>query len=309
MLLEKVPLPATATFADDVLPLFLSRCRSENTRRAYRNDLEEFFALFFEDGRLSTENVRRVTFAHVNLYIEHLKRTGCAENTLRRKISSISSFFRWAEAVELVARSPVVRLLVQLPRASKERHIVTLSREEARRLLEAARAHPRTGIRDEALVRVLLYCWLRRSEAAAMNFEHIRKIGAHYVLRLPQTKKGTEEIVKIPPHCMTALQRLATFYGEARGPVWRSFSNNSRGRRLSAQSIYNIVARLAREIGLDRRIGAHTLRHTGITLAVQGGAPLHKVRSQARHADIQTTMVYVHQQDFLDDNAADYVHL
>lgn len=145
MLPEKLPLSAASAFADDLLPLFLSRCRSENTRRAYRNDLEEFFGLFFEDGRLSLENVRSVTFAHVNLYIEHLKRSGCAENTLRRKIAAVSSFFKWAEAVELVDRSPVVRLLVQLPRASKERHIVTLSREEARQMLEAARAHPRTA--------------------------------------------------------------------------------------------------------------------------------------------------------------------
>lgn len=306
---QHLPLPAIQAFAEDLLPLFLSRCRAENTRRAYQNDLEEFFAFFFSDKQCALENVRKITFAHVNLYIEQLKQSGCAASTLRRKISAISSFFRWAEAIELIARSPVVRPLVQLPRTFKTRHIVTLSREEARQMLEAAQAHPRTGIRDEALLRVLLYCWLRRSEAAEMNFEHIRKIGSHYVLKLPHTKKGTEEMVKMPQHCIASLHRLASFYGEAQGPVWRSFSNNSRGRRLSAQSIYNIVARLAREIGLTRRIGAHTLRHTGITLAVEGGAPLHKVRSQARHADIQTTMVYVHQQDFLDDNAADYVRL
>ena len=176
-------------------------------------------------------------------------------------------------------------------------------------MLELARMHPKTGIRDEALIRVLLFCWLRRSEAAQMNFEHIQKINKHHILLLPKTKKGTEEIVKIPSHCITSIENLARLYGEKKGPVWRSFSNNTKGKRLSEQSIYNIVARLAKQIGLQQHIGAHTLRHTGITLAVEGGAPLEKVRKQARHQDIQTTLLYVHQQDFLEDNAADYVKL
>ena len=99
-------------------------------------------------------------------------------------------------------------------------------------------------------------------------------------------------------------------YGYSTGPLWRSFSRNqSGGRRLSGSSIYSIVNKHALRAGLSQKVGAHTLRHTGCTLAIEGGASLQQVQTHARHKSIETTMLYVHQRDRLANSAADRIHL
>ncbi|MEL7170872.1 MAG: tyrosine-type recombinase/integrase, partial [Bacteroidota bacterium] len=93
------------------------------------------------------------------------------------------------------------------------------------------------------------------------------------------------------------------------GPLWRSFSNNSYGKALSDRSIYSIVKKYAARSGLAATVGAHTLRHTGCTLAIEQGASLQQVQAHARHKRIETTMVYIHQRDRLRDSAADHIRL
>jgi integrase len=70
-----------------------------------------------------------------------------------------------------------------------------------------------------------------------------------------------------------------------------------------------IVNRAAAACGIHGQIGAHTLRHTGCTLAIEGGASIQQVQSHARHKSIETTMMYVHQRDRLANNAADFIDL
>ncbi|MFV1980699.1 MAG: tyrosine-type recombinase/integrase, partial [Rhodothermia bacterium] len=99
-------------------------------------------------------------------------------------------------------------------------------------------------------------------------------------------------------------------YGISSGPLWRSLSrNDSRGRRLTPGSVYRIVKRTAEHAALAEEIGAHTLRHTGCTLAIESGATIQQVQTHARHKNIETTMTYVHQRDKLRDSAADKIDL
>jgi integrase len=69
-----------------------------------------------------------------------------------------------------------------------------------------------------------------------------------------------------------------------------------------------MVKRTAERAGLPD-IGAHVLRHTGCTLAIDSGATIQQVKTHARHKDIDTTMNYIHQRDKLRDSAADHINL
>ena len=57
------------------------------------------------------------------------------------------------------------------------------------------------------------------------------------------------------------------------------------------------------------RLALPSLRHTHITLAIRGGAPLPVVQKGVRHGNVQTTMRYAHDMDSLDDAAVNYVKL
>ena len=78
---------------------------------------------------------------------------------------------------------------------------------------------------------------------------------------------------------------------------------------LAEKAIWKIVVRRVKAVGITENITPHSTRHTFITLALDAGAPLHKVQVAAGHADPRTTERYWRTQQNLDDNAVDYVRL
>lgn len=296
------------TTQSDLVPLYLLRFDRPNTRRAYARDIETFFGT----PTVTLELASTVTFSDVNEALASLQETGKSPATQRRFLASLRGFFAWLTALGFLDLNPADRHLVRKVRKSPASdHLVTvLTREQAAAMLEAIDLSKDTATRDYALVSTLLNCVLRRSEASAMNVEDLSRSGHHTVLTIRQAKGGANQIVKVPSRVAAVLSDFIADQGYVSGPIWRSFSTNqSSGRRLSGSSIYKIVRKLGEAAGLSARVGAHTLRHTGCTLAIEGGASLQQVQTHARHKSIETTMRYVHQRDRLANSAADFIDL
>lgn len=302
------PLGRAFTEQSDLVPLFLLRYDRANTRRSYRRDLENFFG----SDVVTLEMAREATFPHVNAFIQQLEADGKSPATIRRHGVTLRTFFAWLVALNLIDQNPADRHLIRriAPERPQDRVLTVLTREQASAMLSAIDPTSETGPRDRALVSTLLHCVLRRSEAAAMDFEHVRRQGPYWALVLPQSKGGSNQSVKIPARVVEEIEALKDAYGYRSGPVWRSLSRNaSRGRRLSGSSIYSIVKRAAKCAGIEAKVGAHTMRHTGCTLAIEGGASIQQVQVHARHKNIETTMMYLHQRDRLANSAADFIDL
>jgi site-specific recombinase XerD len=290
----------------DLLRAYLERFERPNTRRNYANDITRFFEADFVTASMA----REVSFMDVNHHLTLLENDGARPSTIKRRVAALRGFFDWLRALEVIERNPTERSLLRRVRSSgaRDRRIVFLSPQQARRLLDAA-ADSTSGVRDRALILTMLHCVLRRSEAAAMDVEHVRPLGRYWVLDLPDTKGGTDQYVKIPDHVADEITEMRVALGITSGALWRSLSNNSLHKRLSARSVYSIVHGAAVRAGLSDDVGAHTLRHTGCTLAIESGASVHQVQAHARHKKIETTMVYVHQRDRLRDSAADFIRI
>lgn len=299
------PLGRAFTDQSDLIELYLLRFDRLNTRRAYAQDLESFFGTPI----VTLEMAREVTFPHVNAFIEDMENDCKAPSTIRRRVAAVRGFFAWLVALGFLRLNPADRQLVRRISVDRQqdRVLTVLTKAQARQLVDSVDMARDTGLRDQALLLTLLHCVLRRSEAAAMDFEHIRQAGQYWVLNVPRAKGGANQTVKMPTAVAEILHEMKQAYGYSTGPVWRSFSNNSRGRRLSGASIYNIVSRHAKRAGIHDTVGAHTLRHTGCTLAIEAGASVQQVQTHARHKNMETTLLYVHQRDRLGDSAADYI--
>ena len=296
------------TAQSDLIPLYLLRFDRENTRRAYRKDVESFFG----SEVVTLEMASSVSFSDVNEALGALDAAGKSPATQRRFLASLRGFFAWLTALGFLDLNPADRHLVRrVPKTSASDGLVTvLTRSQAQALLASVDTDRETGPRDYALLSVLLHCVLRRSEASAMNVEDVRQSGEHTVLHLHRAKGGAGQVVKVPSGAARTLADFVESQGYTSGPVWRSFSTNaSRGKRLSGSSIYKIVRSLGERAGIRERVGAHTLRHTGCTLAIEGGASLQQVQHHARHKSVETTMRYVHQRDRLANNASDFIDL
>lgn len=290
-----------------LIDLYLKKFDRVQTMRAYRSDLIDFFTT----DDVTLDIVRQVSFVHVNQYIASLQNDGYKASTLKRRVAALRGFFDWLVALGVLEQNPAHRQLIRRIRGSsqKDRGVLFLSAEQAERLLDASQNAGKASVRNYSLLKVLLYCVLRRSEAASMDVNHIRPLGHYWVLDLPSTKGGADQYVKIPAHVVEQIEVMKAHYGFSDGPLWRSLSNNRKNQRLSPHSIYRIVKQAAIAAGLDNEIGAHTLRHTGCTLALEAGATLQQVQTHARHKNIETTMIYIHQRDKLRDSAADFIHL
>jgi site-specific recombinase XerD len=290
----------------NLLPAYLERYDRPETRRAYRNDLVSFFGT----AHVSADLARAASFLHINQHILDLESAGARPSTIKRRVAAIRGFFDWALALELIPRNPANKQLLRRVRSSRteDRSIVFLTSEQASALLDATEAAGNAALRDRALLQTLLHCVLRRSEAAAMDVAHVRPLGHYWIVDLPRAKGGADQYVKIPAHVVEEIDAMKRHYGIASGPLWRSLSNRTKDARLSAHGIYQIVRRTAQRAALPE-IGAHALRHTGCTLAIEAGATLQQVQAHARHKQIQTTMTYLHQRDRLRDSAADYIHI
>jgi integrase/recombinase XerC/integrase/recombinase XerD len=171
-------------------------------------------------------------------------------------------------------------------------------------------------LRDVALFHVVARTGLRTIEASRARVGDVRrqvgKDGRRHTVLYIQGKgrdAGDEYVV-----LEAEAERPLRAYLKARGPVtedaplFASSSPRNMGESLTTRSISRILKRAIKGAGLDdRRLTAHSLRHSAITLAIQGGASLEQAQAMARHASPMTTMIYFHNVQRLEQAAERYI--
>jgi integrase/recombinase XerD len=285
---------------------WLTGLRSARTRRAYAGDVVAWLGWLAgrETGALAAGRV------HVDLWAATQLDGGAAESSVRRRLSALSSFYRYCAAHDLTGRVPtegVARPVVDPDYTAT----VGLDRDQARALVAVADAD--TGaqaLRTAAVVRLLLHNALRVDEACSADVADLGEDSGHRVLRV--VRKGARK-AKIPltPATVAALEAyLADRAERARVGEWRQLSGpllaTATGGRLRQGHLWELVRRLARTAGIGawEQLSPHCLRHSAITFALDAGASLRDVQDYAGHKDPRTTRRYDHSRDSLDRNAA-----
>ena len=161
------------------------------------------------------------------------------------------------------------------------------------------RGHMRErALRDFVMVLLIASCGLRVSEVSQLDVGDLDTVNGRPVVWVHgKGRDGKSDFVRIT----SELERVLFRYLEKRhalsgqSPMFVSYSRNSYGKRLTSRSISRIVKAALVSAGLDPpRLTAHSLRHTAVTLALQGGATLQEVQQFARHRMMETTLRYAH---------------
>jgi site-specific recombinase XerD len=246
---------------------------------------------------------------HVDLWAATQLDAGAAASSVRRRLSALSSFYRYCAAHDLIGRIPtqgVARPVVDPDYTAT----VGLDRDQARALVADADAD--TGaqaLRTAAVVR-LLHNALRVDEACAADITDLGEDSGHRVLRV--VRKGARK-AKIPltPATVAALDAYLADRAQRVGAgEWRQLTGpllaTAAGGRLRQGHLWELVRRLARTAGAGgwEQLSPHSLRHSAITFALDAGASLRDVQDYAGHRDPRTTRRYDHSRDSLDRNAA-----
>ena len=207
--------------------------------------------------------------------------------TITRRLCTVAGFYRYAVEEELLDHSPAAH--VRRARLDYESHAAGLDRNELGALRVAAGLGPPA---EHALISLLALNGLRVSEAANADIEALGIERGHRTLVI--TRKGGK-VVTIPLAPRTARAIDLAIGERMEGLIFLAAD----GRRLDRHG----AGRIARQAGITKKVGPHTLRHVFITAALDAGVPLRDVQEAASHADPRATMRYDRARTSLDRHA------
>lgn len=269
---------------------------SEQTRRAYKSDIENFSRFI---GLNKPEEFRQITRAHVLAWRADLERQDLAGSSIRRKLSALASLYDFLCNSNSVLHNPVRG--VKRPRVeSVEGKTPALSNAQARALLNAPPTDTLKGLRDRAILSILLHHGLRREELVKLrvrDFAQQRRGVPHLEIRGKGGKLRWVELSQKSRAMVAAYLKLAGHSKDLDGALFRSLSGpvNAEGTRaLQAGGVYSeVVKHYMSECGIDgERMGPHALRATAATRALETGADLSATMRWLGHANISTTKIY-----------------
>ena len=288
----------------DVPPEFewFANLANKSTRRAYENALQDFMRF---TGIARPEEFRAVTRAHVIAWRDDLVRRVLSGMTIRHRLAALSSLFEYLCEKNTVTHNPV-KGVKRPPVESYEGKTPALGDHQARALLDAPIGDSLKAKRDRAMLATLLYHALRREELCKLSvkdFRHERRGVAH----LKVFGKGSKTRY-VPLH--PAASGLIVDYLEAAGhgaedagALFRPLHNNRAdglARAITPDAVYKIVRGYSGALGFQ--IGAHALRATAATNALDHQADIAKVQEWLGHANIATTRIYDHRKTRPEDS-------
>ena len=258
---------------------FLQRWDSENTRRAYRSDIETLQTWCTAHG-LGLFSLHRM---HLEVFMRYLadERANSATTILHR-IGTISQFYDLAVEDGLSAKNPT-RLLKLPKRPPEDGTSKALSTRDYERLVwAAAKSNPT----DYALVLTMGMCGLRVSPACSLDVETATVVEQAHRMFVFVTKGGETQRVPQPPAVIQAVDYAIA--GRTSGPLFL----RQDGSRMTRQSALKVMKRLARAAGITQTMTNHTLRHTFAVTSLDDGATLEETALSLGHKDSSTTFRY-----------------
>ena len=267
------------------------------TIEAYSKALKPFFAY------LSANGITQPTRENIIAYRDSLKATYKA-TTVQAYIVPVRLFFQWAQQEGLY---PNVAEHVKGAKISKDHKKDALTTRQIKAVLDAIDTDSLQGLRDYAILALMVTCGLRTIEVARADIGDLRTAGDNAALFI-QGKGQDEksEYVKITQPVEKAIRAYLNCRGKADAgqPLFASLSNNSQGGRMTTRSISGIVKDRFTDAGYDsERLTAHSLRHTAGTLNLLNGGTLEETQQLLRHSNINTTMIYLHHLDRAKNNS------
>lgn len=279
----------TAGSKEELLERFLAALDVKpKTKETYRKALNQFF--YWRDSSGSDGGTRAEILAYKNFLMDNY-----AAATVSAYLTAVRSFYRWLEAEKVF---PNIAAGIKGAKSAKGYRKDTLTKAQAKAILEGIDRSTNSGRRDYALVNLLLRTGLRTIEAERANMEDIRQEAGQALLYIQgKGRDSKDDFIILTPATLDPIREYIAATGgrKPQQPIFTSESHRNPGKRLTTRSISRIVKNTLRNAGIDSdRITAHSLRHTAITFSLLNGATLQEAQAMARHSNIQTTLVYAH---------------
>ena len=271
------------------------------------------------------DNSRRVYIRHLNSFLNWLS---SSNSTLQRESivaylelhhrHSIVSYNQALSAIKRLSNQAAENLWLSWPIARSIESIPSrtlrgtptglwLTLEQARAMLALPSGQNLSGLRDRAVLALLLGCGLRREEAAHLSVSQLQRRDNRTMLIDVFGKGSRIRTIAVPGWADSAIREWLDAALITTGPLLRAFTPNHALKRgtMSASAIWDIVQHYSSLAGIA--CTPHDCRRTYSRLARQAGAPLETIQHSLGHASLVTTEKYL--RTGLEANAGDYFDL
>lgn len=260
---------------------------SYHTKTNYRSDFKIFLYFLHINGIKS--DLQTITTPIIRKYLSYLKNEKEYKNqSMRRKIHSLSSFFKFLLEQEYIYKNPMNP--VHAPKL-EGRIPIYLNKNEIDLLINTAMKFGKeNALHDKCFLKTIAFTGMRRQEALALDWDDIDF--GNSVVKIRKGKGKKERIVPLPESLSSDLWA----YLQTRLPLSTQavFISNA-GNRLTPSPAQNRFNKYIKKAGLSGKgYTIHKLRHSYASLLVQNNADLLSVQKLLGHSDLNSTKVYTH---------------
>lgn len=238
-------------------------------------------------------SLKDVTRAEIIEYKDALLAKGMSSLTVGSYLTVVRKFYEWTESVKLY---PNVAKGIKTPKRKQAFKKLPLTPEQTSKLLTYFQDRQAEGLRDFAIINLLLRTGLRTIEAVNANIEDLTfKQGKRVLLVQGKGEVEKNNFVILTEKAYAPIRAYLATRPQAKAsePLFTSVSNNSKGKRLTTKTLSKMAKDGLRAIGLDsKHLTAHSLRHTLAVTILRAGGTLSDAQGVLRHANPATTQIY-----------------
>jgi site-specific recombinase XerD len=275
--------------AERFIEFFTANISNDNTRAAYARAVSQFLNWCEKHGT-GLRDIKPVMIA------AYIKQHSGSIPTIKQHLAAINMLFDWLVTGQILPMNPAAS--VRAPRYStKKGKTPVLSGADASHLINSINTSHVVGLRDRALIALMVYSFARVSAVVNMNVRDYYANGKRFWIRLHE-KGGKFHEVPVHHNAEEYLDEYieaAGIINEKNAPIFRTAKGKTQtltANRMSRHDAFYMIRRRAVDAGITAPIGCHTFRATGITAYLENGGTIEHAQTIAAHESPRTTKLY-----------------
>lgn len=261
---------------------------SKLTVRSYKNDLNQF-ASFCQDKQ-SLEDSSKANHNHIRSWVVNLLEEGMSPTTVKRKISSLKSYFKFLLKQDYIDQDPMIKVV-----SPKSKKVLPgfIEQEPMNILLDQFDFdNGYVGTRDKLILELLYFTGMRRAELVSLKLNDVQV--EDLVIKVTG-KRNKERIVPVSGEFANTLSEYIIqrneFFSES---TEESFFLTEKGGPIYPEMVYRLVNKYLKYVTTFEKKSPHTLRHSFATHMLNNGADINAIKELLGHANLSATQIYTH---------------
>lgn len=273
---------------------------SDRSKRDYKRALTDFLTWYMQTGQTALDK------ATINAHVAALKTRGVTASSINQRLAAIRKLAKEAADNELIDESTAQRIgRVENIKIQGKKLGNWLSQAQAVAMVNSPDTETLIGLRDRAILSIMLGCGLRRDEVVRLQVDHLQQREGRWVILDLQGKHNRTRTVPMAAWIKALIDKYTEAVGVTSGVLFRRIGKGDKVRDvgMTPQAIWNMV----QAYSPVEHLAPHDLRRTFAKLAASGGAPLVQIQKTLGHASIQTTENYIGADQDLKKAPSDYI--